>query len=139
MIDDTVYGIIAERRESGDKRNDLLQMLIDARDKETGEGMSDRQMRDEVLTIFLAGMRQLLRCSLGASTWLGKARKWMSACAEYDMELAGRTPTMEDLNKMTYTAQVLYKAPRMYPPAWMFARTSIEDDEIGGYRIPAGQ
>lgn len=139
VIDAAVYGIIAERRDSGVKRNDLLQMLIDARDEETGEGMSDKQMHDEVLTIFLAG-HETTASLLGWTFYLVGQSPEVKGKLESELAqvLGGRVPSFDDLNQLTYTGQVLHEALRMYPPAWMFARTAIKDDEIGGYPVPAG-
>jgi cytochrome P450 len=139
VIDAAVYGIIAERRDSGVKRNDLLQMLIDARDEETGEGMSDKQMHDEVLTIFLAG-HETTASLLGWTFYLVGQSPEVKEKLESELAqvLGGRVPSFDDLNQLSYTGQVLHEALRMYPPAWMFARTAIKDDEIGGYPVPAG-
>jgi cytochrome P450 len=139
LIDKTVYGMIRNRRSSDVKRQDLLQMLIDARDEETGEGMSDQQMHDEVLTIFLAGHETT--ASLLAWTFYLLAQspnEETQLREEFEKVLGGRAPVFEDLPQMTYTGQVLHEALRLYPPAWMFARQPVEDDEIGGYHIPAG-
>ena len=139
VIDRAVYGMIANRRESGEKRNDLLQMLIDARDEETGEGMSDRQMHDEVLTIFLAGHETTASLLAWTFYLVGQHPEGeMRLRAEFDQVLGGRAPQSEELSALVYTGQVLHEALRIYPPVWMFARTPIEDDEIGGYHIPAG-
>ena len=139
VIDKAVYGMIAERRESGVKRGDLLQMLIDARDEETGQGMSDKQMHDEVLTIFLAG-HETTAALLGWTFYLlgqnPEAAERLQA--EIDSTLNGSAPTLEQIGSMQYTGQVLHEALRLYPPAWMFARTPVEDDVIGGYPVPAG-
>jgi cytochrome P450 len=139
VIDNAIYGIINERRASGVKRNDLLQMLIDARDEETGEGMSDRQMHDEVLTIFLAG-HETTASLLGWSFYLlGRSPDVMLQLRkEFHDVLEKRAPAIDDLARLQYTGQVLHEALRLYPPAWMFARTPIEDDEIAGVRVKAG-
>ncbi len=139
VIDQTVYGIIAERRESGVKRNDLLQRLIDARDPEGGEGMSDQQMHDEVLTIFLAG-HETTASLLSWTFWLvgQDAAVEEKLRGEFAQILGGRIPTPEDISQLAYTTQVLNEALRLYPPAWMFARKAIAEDEFAGYKIPAG-
>jgi cytochrome P450 len=139
VIDKAVYGIISERRESGEKRNDLLQMLLDARDEDSGEGMSDQQLHDEVLTIFLAG-HETTASLLGWTFYLvgQDAQVEERLRAEISTVLDGREPVMEDFGKMPYTMQTLHEVLRLYPPAWMFARQPIEDDVINGYRIPAG-
>jgi cytochrome P450 len=139
VIDEAVYGIISERRESSEKRSDLLQMLLDARDEETGEGMSDKQLHDEVLTIFLAG-HETTASLLGWTFYLvGQSPEVEERLrGEIATLLGNRTPEVEDLSQMPYTMQTLHEALRLYPPAWMFARQPIEDDVINGYTIPAG-
>ena len=114
-------------------------MLLAARDEETGEGMSDRQLRDEVMTIFLAGHET----TAVALTWIfyllskhpDVARRLRSELAGV---LGGGPPTAQDLPSLRYTGQVVQEARRLYPPAWALSRTPLTDDEIGGYRIPAG-
>ena len=138
-IDDVVYRVIGERRRTGNTGDDLLGMLLEARDEETGEGMSDEQLRDEVTTIFVAGHET----TAATLTWtwylLSKhpdiARRVSN---EVDAALGGRTPAMADLSNLAYTRMVIDEAMRLYPPAWMFARLAIGDDEVCGYRIPAG-
>jgi cytochrome P450 len=139
VIDNAVYGIISERRESGVKQNDLLQMLLDARDEETGQGMSDKQLRDEVLTIFLAGHETTASLLSWTFYLLGQHPEMEERLrSEVTGVLDGRTPELDDLSQMPYTMQTLHEALRLYPPAWMFARQPIEDDQINGYTIPAG-
>ncbi len=138
-LDDIVYGIIDERRRHPTGTNDLLSMLLEARDEETGESMSDQQLRDEVMTIFLAGHETTANAL--AWTWY-LLSKYPEAERRLEAELAtvlgGRPPTFEDLPRLTYTRMVIDEALRLYPPAWMFAREAVQADEIGGYRIPAG-
>jgi cytochrome P450 len=114
-------------------------MLIDARDEETGEGMSDKQMHDEVLTIFLAG-HETTAALLGWTFYLiGQDSEVAERLqTEIDSTLNGQPPTLDQLGTMQYTGQVLHESLRMYPPAWMFARTPVQDDVIGGVLVPAG-
>ena len=138
-LDEVVYRIIEQRRASDENTGDLLAMLMHARDEDTGEGMTDRQLRDEVMTIFLAG-HETTAIAL-SWTWflLSKdpavARKLR---AELDRVLGGRTPTTGDLPELQYTGQVIQESMRLYPPAWIVSRCAIADDEIGGYHIPCG-
>ncbi len=137
-LDDVVYDIIAARRQSDGGAGDLLAMLLQARDEETGEGMSDRQLRDEVMTFFLAG-HETTAVAL-AWTWYLLARHpevEERLRAEVSSVLAGRTPRMTDLGALTYTRMVVEEALRLYPPLWGFPRQTIGEDEIGGYRITA--
>jgi len=133
-----VYRMIAERRASGRDAGDLLSMLLGARD-EDGSQMDDRQLRDETLTLFLAGYETT--ANLLAWTW------WLLATHpnvenklhdELDAVLGGRAPTMDDLSRLVYTGQVITESLRLYPPAWGMARLAIEDHEIAGYPVPAG-
>jgi cytochrome P450 len=113
-------------------------MLLTAQD-EDGSRMDDRQLRDETLTLFLAGYETT--ANLLAWTW------WLLAThpkaeeklhQELDATLAGRAPTMDDLPRLPYTGHILTESLRLYPPAWGMARLAIEDHEIAGYRVPAG-
>lgn len=139
-IDEAVQGIIRERRSSRQERgDDLLSMLMEARDEETGETMSDRQIRDEVTTIYLAG-HETTAVTL-AWTWYLLSKSPEAARRvrqEVSRVLGERTPGIEDLPNLTYTRMVLDETLRLYPAAWMISRTAVEEDEVGGYRIPAG-
>ena len=139
FLDDFVYRLIAERRASGRDEGDLLGRLLAAADPETGEKMPDKQVRDEVMTIFLAGHETTANGL--AWTWylLGhNPQAEQKLVAEIDAALGGRDPLMDDLANMPYTNMVFSEALRLYPPAWMFARKAIEADVLAGYRIPAG-
>jgi cytochrome P450 len=136
-LDRIILQIIGDRRTATERPADLLTMLMAAKDPETGEGMSDTQLRDEVMTIFLAGHET----TANALTWTWYLLSKHPVVArtmedEVDRVLAGRPPTLADLPKLTYTRQVLEESMRLYPPAWMIARSVIAEDEIGGYRIP---
>src|SRR5713226_476110 len=137
-IEKILYRIIAERRASGRDAGDLLSMLLHAQD-EDGSRMTDRQLRDEVITLFLAG-HENTALALSWTWWLLAQNPQAEAklYAELDAVLAGRSPTLEDLPKLRYTDHVISESMRLYPPAWGMARLAIEDAEIGGYRIPKG-
>jgi cytochrome P450 len=137
-LNKVVYRMIAERRTSGRDAGDLLSMLLAARD-EDGSQMDDRQLRDEMLTLFLAGYETT--ANLLAWTW------WLLAThphiektlhEELDALLGGRAPTMDDLPRLVYAGQVITESLRLYPPAWGMARLAIEAHEIAGYPVPAG-
>ena len=136
--DEFVFAIIDERRRSGEDRGDLLSMLLQARDEETGEGMSDKQLQDEV-TIFIGAGTETTAMAL-AWTWYFLSthpevdRKLRAELAEV---LGGRPPTAEDLPNLKYTRMVIEEALRLYPPAWGMSRAALGADEIGGYPIPA--
>ena len=137
-IDDVVYRIIAERRARGDDAGDLLSMMLKARD-EDGSQMDDKQLRDEVMTLFLAGHETT--ALVLAWTWylLGNnAAATQEFHAELDEVLGGRPPTFEDLPRLKFTEQIAKEAMRLYPPAYGLGREAINDCEIGGYPVPAG-
>jgi len=137
-LDKIIYRIIEERRVSGRDAGDLLSMLLVARD-EDGSRMTDKQLRDESITLFLAGHET----TANALTWTW----WLLAQnpaaenklhAELSSVLSGRAPALDDIAKLKYTEQVLTESLRLYPPAWGTARLAIEDHEIGGYKVPKG-
>jgi cytochrome P450 len=129
--------MIAERRATGD-RGDLLSMLIAAQDDEDdNRRMSDKQVRDEALTLFLAGHET----TASTLTWSLYLLSQNLAAArllrdEIDRVLAGRNPTYADLENLPYTRMVLSESIRLYPPAWAIGRLAMEDVEIGGYPVP---
>jgi cytochrome P450 len=137
-IDDVVYRIIAERRANGRDEGDLLSMLLAARD-EDGSQMTDQQLRDEVMTLFLAG-HETTALTLSWSWYLlGKhpdAEKKFHE--ELDEVLGGRAATVADLPRLKFTEQIAKEAMRLYPPAYGLGREAIEDCEIAGYPVPAG-
>jgi cytochrome P450 len=140
QLDATIYRIIAERRASGEDRGDLLSMLLMAQDDEgDGTGMSDQQVRDEALTLFLAGHET----TANALTWtwyLLSQHPEVEARlhSELNSVLNGRLPTFEDIPQLRYTEMVLAESMRLFPPGWAISRLSVEDHTIDGYRIPAG-
>ena len=137
-LDNVVLSIIRERRASGTSANDLLQRLLDAQD-EHGARMSDEQLREEIMTLFLAGHET----TANALTWtwylLAQNPKAEQALvAELDRVLGRSAPTLADLSKLPYTEMVVKESMRLYPPAWGIGRRALADFEIGGYRVPAG-
>ena len=137
-IDSFLYGIIAERREvpPGD---DLLSLLMQARDEETGEIMSEKQLRDEVLITFFAGHETTAQ--LLSWTWyLLSQHPEVEAELHRELEsvLGGRTPNVEDIPRLVYTRQVIDETLRLYSPVAVTARDVVEEDNIDGYEIPAG-
>ncbi len=138
-LDRLVYGIIAERRRTGADGDDLLSMLLAARDAETGEAMTDRQLRDEVLTILLAG-HETTAVALSWTWFLLSQHPEAEATlhAELARVLGGRAPTAADVPRLPYTRQVIEEAMRLYPPVWATGRQALGDDEVRGYRLPAG-
>jgi len=137
-IDRIVFRIIAERRASGYDEGDLLSMLLQAQDDD-GTRMNDAQLRDEVMTLFLAG-HETTALALSWSWYLlashPEAEKKFHA--ELDEVLGGRTPTVADMASLKYTEMIAKEAMRLYPPAYAVGREAIEETEIGGFRVPKG-
>jgi len=137
-LDATIYGLIAERRGSDRDRGDLLSLLLRARE-ETGSLMTDEQVRDEAMTIFLAGHET----TAVALTWT-----WYLLALNPDVEarlheelratLGGRAPTVADLPQLVYAERVLAEAIRLYPPAWVIGRRARADVRLDGFTIPCG-
>jgi cytochrome P450 len=138
-LDTVVYQIIAERRQTRRDESDLLSMFLAARDDETGAGMTDRQLRDEVVTMLLAGHETtslLLSWTYYLLSQHPGARR--SIEDEVDREIGNGRPTFAHIDRLTFTRRVLEESLRLYPPAWGFSRRALGDDELGGYRIPKG-
>jgi cytochrome P450 len=137
-IDATIARLIAERRGAPGGRTDLLSLLLSARDMEgDGGGMTDAQVRDEAITIFLAGHETTANAL--AWTWhlLSQNPDAESRLhAELDSVLGGRTPAVADLPRLRYTEMVLAESMRLYPPAWIVGRRAMEPYAIGGYDVP---
>lgn len=120
-------------------RGDLLSLLMETRDDETGEPMSDEQLRDEIFVMLFAGHET----SANVLTWVlyRLARHYdvqKRVQQEIEQELQGRDPTLPDCAKLVYTRCVIDETMRLYPQQWQGWRAATEDDEIAGYRIPAG-
>lgn len=138
-LDQVIYGIIAERRKNGTGRRDLLAMLMEARDEETDGGrMSDEQLRDEMMTLFLAGHETT--ASALTFTWALLAQHPDVAdrmSAELDTVLGGRRPVPADMPRLEYTRRVFAESLRLYPPAWTLGYASIAPHQAGGFTLPA--
>ena len=139
VLQGAVDHVISQRRRSPSDRGDLLSMLISARDEETGEAMTDEQLRVEVTTFLLAG-QETTSLALTWSWYLlsqhaGAQRRLEQ---EIDTVLNGRPPEYIDLVNLSYTRMVIDEAMRLYPPAWGFSRQALADDELGGYQLPRG-
>jgi cytochrome P450 len=139
-LDKVVYRMIEDHRAAGIDSGDLLSMLLASRDEEDDHsGMTDEQLRDEVLTIFLAGYETVANAL--AWTWLLLAQNPDAEAklhSEIDSVLGGRLPTLEDIPQLRYTEMVLAESMRLYPPAWAMGRQATCDVEIGPYKLPAG-
>jgi len=131
--------IIAMYRAAGIEHGDILASLLAARDEDTGAGMTDEEIRDQILTLIVGGTET----TAAALTWtfylLGEHPEVERRLHdEVDEILAGREAGIEDLPRLAYTQRVITEALRMYPPAWMFTRRTTREVEIGGHRIPGG-
>jgi cytochrome P450 len=138
-LDQLVYRIIARRRLHTSDRDDLLSMLLTTQDEETGTKMTDRQVRDEVMTLLLAG-HETTSVALSWTWYLLSTHPDAESRlhAELDAVLGGRLPRTDDLPQLAYTRMVIEEALRLYPPAWAILRRAIDDDHIGPYRIRPG-
>jgi cytochrome P450 len=138
-LESVVYRIIEERRQAGRDEPDLLSMFLSARDEETGEAMTNRQLRDEVMTMLLAG-HETTSLALSWTYYLLSQHPDVEqrVAAEVDRVIGDRRPTFPDVERLTYTRRVLDESLRLYPPAWGFSRVALGDDEIGGYPVRKG-
>jgi cytochrome P450 len=135
-LDRIVFDMIARRRHDGSDSGDLLSMLLAAQD-EDGSKMTDQQLRDEVMTIFLAG-HETTALALSWTFALLAEHPQVEERLSADVSVLGsRAPRVADLPRLRYAEQVVKEAMRLYPPAWILARQALRDVEIGGYRIPA--
>jgi cytochrome P450 len=138
-IDRVVYDCIARRRRDGGAGDDVLSLLLSAHDESDGGGMSDRQLRDEVVTLLLASHETTANAL--AWTWYLLGRHAEAAArleAEIDAVLAGRLPTAADVADLPFARMVLAESMRLYPPAWLLARIAVDDHEARGYIVPKG-
>lgn len=137
-LDRTIYGIIEERRASGEDRGDLLSMLLLAQDDEgDGGGMTDRQVRDEAMTLFLAG-HETTANALAWTFYLLAQHPDVAGEIQrvIDAVLGDRLPTAADYPRLQYVEMVLAESMRLYPPAWAVSRLAVEDVDVGGWRVP---
>lgn len=148
-LDKAVIGIINHRRipekygsSSGLSHGDLLDRLLEARDEQSGIGMTDQQLRDEIITLLIAGHETVASALIW--TWYLLSQNPLAAeqlHAELALVLEGRPPNADDLPDLSYTRMVFEEALRLYPPAWMISRKALAEDTIecgGTYTIPAG-
>lgn len=134
-----VQQLMDERRESSVRYDDFLEAFMEAKDKETGEGMTDNEIIDEVMTMIIAGHET------GATTlnwaWYSLAQNPVEEKKlhdEVDNNVAGDIPTFEEVAQIPFSRQVIEETLRLYPPVWLYSRTAIADDKVCGYDVPAG-
>jgi cytochrome P450 len=136
-LDDLIYKIIDERRKSGEDAGDLLSTLLMAQDEETGGAMTDRQVRDECLTLFLAGHETTANALVWTFYLLSQNPKAEAKFhAEIDEVLGANAVTPEHYSRLKYTEQILAESMRLFPPAWTVGRLAIEAHEFNGFPIP---
>jgi cytochrome P450 len=137
-IDQLVARIIAARRQTGEDRGDLLSLLLLAR-YENGDPMTEQQIRDEVVTMLLAG-HETTALALSWTCYLLSRHPTVESrlAAEVREVLGTRSPTVDDLTRLSFCEQAINEGMRLYPPAWAIGREVIDPCEIGGYRVPAG-
>ena len=139
-LNKAVYELIDVRQQrGGDLGDDLLGMLLRARDPDSGDPLSRIQLRDEVITLLIAGHETVA----SALTWtfylLAEHRPaWEELHAEVQRVLGGRPPTGADVTSLTFTGQVFDEALRLYPPAWLITRKAVKEDDLDGEPVPAG-
>ena len=137
-LDRVVGAIIEDRRRSTDRHDDLLDMLLHARDPETGEGMTDAQLRDEVMTLFLAGHETTAMALTWTLHLLGQHPDVEQKLRD-ELRPFGEEPlTASDSARLDLTGRVVQEAIRLYPPVWIFGRSAIAEDVLGGCRVRPG-
>ena len=139
-LDGIVYRLIAERRGTGGAaKNDLLALLLKARDETTGGGMSEEQLHNETITLLLAGHETTANALSWTWYLLSQNPKWRQHAQDEVSGLLGQRPvTAEDLPRLDLVTRVFQESMRLYPPIWIMERRVLEDDVIGNYHIPAG-
>ncbi|MFB7334036.1 cytochrome P450 [Streptomyces adustus] len=134
-----IDAIVGDYRHTGEDRGDLLSALLAARDEEDGGAMTDQEVHDQVMTLLLAGVET----TASALTWAwhllathpeAEARLH----AEVDEVLGGRVPEYADVPRLVHTQRIFTETLRLYPPAWMYTRTTTEPTELAGHRLPTG-
>lgn len=138
-VDRIVVDTIRARRAETERGHDLLSILMEAKDEDTGEGLSDAELRNEVVTLMIAGHETT---AVGLSWALYLLSKYpgvrRQVRAEVERVLGGREPTVSDLAQLTLTRAVIEESMRLYPPAVLMFRKAVGEDTISGFRIPAG-
>lgn len=139
QVDAILFAIIQQRRGSAEDRGDFLSMLLETRDPDTGQGMDDQQIRDEAMTIFMAGHETTANAL--SWTWdllMRHPDVYERLADETSATLNGRSPTVADLPALPYVGQVFKEAMRLYPPVWFMDRQVLHPLEMGGYHFSVG-
>lgn len=139
-IDKFVYGVIKQRRETASESLDIISMMLKMVDEETNEPMSDKEIRDEIVTIFLAGYETTaLAMAWGTYALSQETALQEKFRAHVDEALDGKPAQFEDFRKLDYTRMMISEMMRLYPPVSFITRMAAEDDVVGGYLVKAGQ
>ena len=138
-LDRLVLSLIDERRQAGGDRGDLLSMLLLARDEDGGEGLSNAQLRDEIITLLLAGHETTAMAMSWTAYLLARHPEVQRALQREAREvISGAAPSLDELPRLRLTRAVLEESMRLYPPAWIVTRSANAADELGGPAVPAG-
>ena len=136
-LDRTIYRLIAERRASGEDRGDLLSMLMQATDTDgDGTGMSDEQLRDEALTLFLAG-HETTANALSWTWYLLSQHPDVAARLHEEVDALGHEPAFADLPTLSFARRIVSESIRLYPPAYAIGRRALEPYSFAGFTVPA--
>jgi cytochrome P450 len=139
QLDRILLQLIDERRKAGAAGDDFLSLLLAARDEDDGRGLTDRQVRDEVMTMFLAGHETTANALSWTWLLLGQRPEIQTRVRrEARQVLGGRQPAAADVPKLVFCEQVIRESMRLYPPAYVIGRRPMEDVSIGGHLLPAG-
>jgi cytochrome P450 len=135
-LDQVIYAMIAARRSSGEDRGDLLSLLLHAQDADDGTGMTDRQVRDEAMTLFLAG-HETTAVALSWTWYLLAQHPQVEARVSEELRavLGDRAPALADVPRLTYTERVVTESMRLYPPAYVMGRQAARPTEVAGYPV----
>lgn len=132
ILDQVIYHIIKERKSTSEKHEDLLEMFMQARDIDSGYTMSEKQLKDEVMTMFLAGHETTANTLSWCIHYLSLHPKFAEDVVdEVRREVKGETPTLEEIKKLKITQMLIYESMRLKPPAWLISRRAIEDNMLG--------
>ncbi|MBV7338043.1 cytochrome P450 [Chloroflexi bacterium TSY] len=135
---DKVFELVTQKRQAGEIGNDLISMLLETIDEESGEQMTEQQLRDEAIVLFVAGYETTaLALSWAIYLLTHHLDKMHILQTEIDMVLKGNKPSFSDLPSLSYTRMVFQEALRLYPSTWYINRRAVEDDQIDGFHIPA--
>jgi len=137
LLEARVARMIAERRAHPAERRDLLSLLLEARSEDDGATMSDKQVRDEVLTLFVAGHETTATALAWALMLLAQHRD-VYARLRQEVDALGRVPTLADLPKLALALRVFKESLRLYPPVYLFGRVAVMDVQVGDYILPKG-